>query len=169
MVHSLVLWRVDVCNGKGYDGTPRFELVSRYAERLVAEKLALESAATLKAARQRMASLSGAEGYTGALFEAYAVRSLQAGGTFDLRRSLSDTMSLVLIVPKLGAPVVVESNKVTTSNVPPSLVRVSDGKGQRWLLGSPSMANYNELPDFDCFYFHAYYGWKDDDVPPPYK
>lgn len=85
MVHSLVLWKVDVANGRGYDQTPRFELVSRYAERLVANKLALESVATLKVARQSMAPLSGAEGYAGALFEAYAIRTLQAGGTFTLR------------------------------------------------------------------------------------
>lgn len=64
-----------------------------------------------------MAPLSGTEGYAGALFEAYAVRTLQAGGTIHLR-SLSDTKSLVLLVPKLGAPVVVESNTVTTSNLP---------------------------------------------------
>eukprot|EP00978_Attheya_sp_CCMP212_P049303 scaffold646440_cov165-Attheya_sp.AAC.1 len=43
-VHSLVIWKVDVEIGRGYDGIPRFELVSRYAERLVAKKLALEAA-----------------------------------------------------------------------------------------------------------------------------
>eukprot|EP00978_Attheya_sp_CCMP212_P013568 scaffold34053_cov29-Attheya_sp.AAC.1 len=32
MVHSLVLWKVDVEVGRGYDGIPRFELVSHYAE-----------------------------------------------------------------------------------------------------------------------------------------
>ena len=72
MVHSLVLGKVDA-----YNGVPRFELVSRYAKRLVAKKLAAETAAKLKEARQCcMAPLSGAECYAGALFEAYAIRTL---------------------------------------------------------------------------------------------
>jgi hypothetical protein len=45
MVHALVLWKVDIVNGDGYEDNPRFELVSHYAERLVAHKLAVESAA----------------------------------------------------------------------------------------------------------------------------
>ena len=77
MVHALVLWKVDVVeDGEGYEDNPRFELVSRYAERLVVEKLAVESAETLKAARQSLTPLSGAEGYAGALVEAYGIRTL---------------------------------------------------------------------------------------------
>lgn len=84
-VHALVLWKVDVVVKKGYDGNPRFELLLCYAEGLVAKKLATETLATLKAARRSMAPLPGAEGRAGALFEAYAIRTLQAGGTFTVR------------------------------------------------------------------------------------
>lgn len=69
MLHSIVPWKVDIDNGE-----LRFEIVLRYAERLVAKKLALETAAKLKEARrQNMAPLSSAEGYGGAHFEAYAI------------------------------------------------------------------------------------------------
>lgn len=71
MVHSLVLWKV----GSDFTATPSFELVSRFAEKLVAEKLCLESTTKLKSARQDMAPLSGAEGYAGALFEACVIRT----------------------------------------------------------------------------------------------
>jgi hypothetical protein len=80
-VHSLVLWKID----KKYDKSPKFELVSRYAEQLVAKKLSMESTEQLKSARLGMAPLSGAEGYAGALFEAYSIRTLQAGGDFVMR------------------------------------------------------------------------------------
>lgn len=156
MVHSLVLWKVDVdvdvANGRAYDQTPRFELVSRYAERLVANKLALESIATLKAASQSMAPLSGAEGYAGALFEAYAIRTLQAGGTFTLR-SLNGKASFSLNIPSMGAPVVIETNNVTTANTPYNTVRVSDGTvAFSATLLWPTTTNF---PTFDCFYFHV--------------
>ena len=59
MVHSLVLWKV----GSDFLALPSFELVSRFAEKLVAKKLCLEAAAKLKSVRQDMAPLSGAEGY----------------------------------------------------------------------------------------------------------
>eukprot|EP00978_Attheya_sp_CCMP212_P043271 scaffold279473_cov59-Attheya_sp.AAC.2 len=66
-IHSLVLWKVV---DKKYDESPKFVLVSRYAEQLVAKKLSmLESTEQLKRARLDMPPLSGAEGYAGALFE----------------------------------------------------------------------------------------------------
>mmetsp|Transcript_21074 Transcript_21074/g.58371 ORF Transcript_21074/g.58371 Transcript_21074/m.58371 type:complete len:541 (+) Transcript_21074:42-1664(+) len=152
MVHVLILWKVDIVGGRGYDQTPRFELVSRYAECLVANKLALESVETLKAARQQMAPMSGAEGYAGALFEAYAIRTLQAGGTFTLR-NLSDKTSLTLNIPAMGSPVVIETNKVTTGNAPPSTVRVSDGNGG--FVATLLWPTTTNFPTFDCFYFHT--------------
>jgi hypothetical protein len=152
MLHALVLWKVDVADGRGYDRIPRFELVSRYAERLVANKLALESAETLKAARQSMAPLSGAEGYAGALFEAYAIRTLQVGGTFTLR-NLNGKASVSLNIPSMGAPVVIETNAVTAANTPYSTVRVYDGTSAfSATLLWPTTTNF---PTFDCFYFHT--------------
>jgi hypothetical protein len=152
MVHALVLWKVDIVDGEGYEETPRFELVSRYAERLVAHKLAVESAATLKAARQSMAPLSGAEGYAGALFEAYAIRTLQAGGTFHMR-NFNDNTSSSLNIPPMGVPVVIETNKVSTASVPASAVRVSDGAGG--FLATLLWPTTTNFPTFDCFYFHT--------------
>jgi ABC-type dipeptide/oligopeptide/nickel transport system ATPase subunit len=152
MVHALVLWKVDIVDGEGYEEDPRFELVSHYAERLVAHKLAIESAAVLKAARQSLAPLSGAEGYAGALFEAYAIRTLQAGGTFTVR-NLNDKPSFQLDIPPMGEPVVIETNKVTTTNAPASAVLVSDGDGGfKATLLWPTTTNF---PTFDCFYFHT--------------
>lgn len=152
MVHAIVLWKVDIVNGEGYEDLPRFELVSRYAERLVANKLAVESAEALKAARQSLSPLSGAEGYAGALFEAYAIRTLQKGGTFTLR-SLGDGTSSTIQIPRMGAPVVIETNKVTTTNAPATDVRIADSAGgfEPKLLW-PTTTNF---PTFDCFYFHT--------------
>jgi hypothetical protein len=138
--------------GEGYEDAPRFELVSHYAERLVAHKLAVESVAVLKAARQSLAPLSSAKGYAGALFEAYAIRTLQAGGTFTVR-NLKDNTSFQLDTPLMGDPVVIETNKVTTTNAPDSAVRVSDGAvGFLATLRWPTTTNF---PTFDCFYFHT--------------
>eukprot|EP00978_Attheya_sp_CCMP212_P031661 scaffold120560_cov56-Attheya_sp.AAC.3 len=87
-VHALVLWSVQKDeNGKMlYEAPPKFDLVSRYAESLVAKKLAEEAPDKLSAALNKMAPMSGAEGYVGALFEAYVIRKLQNGGRFTLRR-----------------------------------------------------------------------------------
>ena len=147
MVHSLVLWKVD-----SYDEVPRFELVSRYAERLDAKKLAAETAAKLKEARQNLAPMSGAQGYAGALFEAYAIRTLQAGGSFVVR-SLSGKASFSLQVPALGTPVVIETNTVSTATVPYNIIRIAAGQNSfAATLLWPTTTNF---PTFDCFYFHT--------------
>jgi hypothetical protein len=103
-----------------------------------------------------MAPLSDAEGYAGALFEAYAVRTLQEGGNFTMRRlngsNANGTASIS--IPRLTtAPVVVESNTLTATQVSYDDVRVSDGNGM-WSprLLWPSTTNF---PTFDCFYFHT--------------
>jgi hypothetical protein len=151
MVHSLVLWKV----GSDFLALPSFELVSRFAEKLVAKKLCLEAAAKLKSVRQDMAPLSGAEGYAGALFEAYAIRTIQAGCTFDLR-SLEDgtTVKTLCIPPFTSDPVVVESNDLTETIVPSDTVRVSEPESEHFLtrLLWPTTTNF---PTFDCFYFHT--------------
>ena len=150
MVHSLVLWKM----GTTYTDKPSFALVSRYAEKLVAKQLCLEAAAKLKIARQDLAPLSGAEGYAGALFEAYAIRTIQEGCTLSLR-SLDNGTVKEVSVPAIGAdPVVVESNDLTESIVPYESVRVSgtvDGQFLARILW-PTTTNF---PTFDCFYFHT--------------
>jgi hypothetical protein len=148
LVYALVLWKVD---GEDYEGAVRFELVSRFAENLVARKLTLDTLEELKAARKRMAPLSGAKGYAGALFEAYAIRTLQAGGTFTMR-NLSDDTTSSLKIPPLGDPVVIETNKVTISDAPAEKVRRADGKGG--FLGTLLWPTTTNFPTFDCFYFH---------------
>lgn len=151
VVHSLVLWKV----GNDFTATPSFELVSRYAARLVAQKLCLESAATLKSARQDMAPLSVAEGYAEALFEAYAIRTIQAGCTLDMR-SLEDgrTVKTLCIPPFSSDRIIVEHNDLTETVVPYDDVRVSDPESGQFStrLLWPTTANF---PTFDCFYFHT--------------
>lgn len=150
MVHSLVLWK----KGKNYTDQPRFELVSRFAEKLVAKQLCREAAAKLKSAREDLAPLSGAEGYAGALFEAYAIRTIQEGRTLSLRSLDNDSVKQVS-VPAIGTdPVVVESNNLTKSIVPYESVRISgavDGQFLSRILW-PTTTNF---PTFDCFYFHT--------------
>jgi len=149
MVHSLVLWKTDP---GGYLADPRFELVSRFAEKLVVQKLCLEAAEILKSARQDLAPLSGAEGYAGALFEAYAIRTIQKGCTLSLR-SLDDNTVKVVIVPPIEAePVVVENNNLTASIVPYHTVRVRANEKFSARLLWPTTTNF---PTFDCFYFHT--------------
>jgi 5'-deoxynucleotidase YfbR-like HD superfamily hydrolase len=100
MVHSLVKRIVPKdADGKfQYLEDPKFELVSRYAESVVAKKLAKEQALKLKQALEEMSPLSGAEGYAGALFEAYAIRRIQAGGDFAAR-SLDAGASKTICIP----------------------------------------------------------------------
>ena len=151
MVHSLVLWKID----NDFAATPSFELVSRYAERLVAKKLCLESATKLKSAREDLAPLSGAEGYAGALFEAYAIRRIQAGCTLDMR-SLEDgrTVKSLCIPPISSDPIIVENNDLTETTVPYDDVRISDPESEQFSnrLLWPTTTNF---PTFDCFYFHT--------------
>jgi hypothetical protein len=85
-VHSLVLWltKKDAQGNYMFEGRPTFLMVSRYVERSVSAKLAKETLKKLKKARSKLAPLSGAEGYAGAMFEVYAIRRLQAGDSFSL-------------------------------------------------------------------------------------
>jgi hypothetical protein len=155
-VHALVLWSVQKDkNGKMlYEARPKFDLVSRYAESLVAEELAEEATNTLSAALREMAPMSGAEGYAGALFEAYAIRKLQSGGRFTLRHlgtSTEKVLNLVSISHK--APIVVQGNILSERLVPIEDVRVRSG-GKEWIpcLLWPTTTHF---PTFDCFYFDS--------------
>ena len=67
LVHSLVLWKTGVTEESlsaspqdKYLSVPRFEMVSRFAEKMVAKKLSRETVAKLKSARHDLAPLSGA-------------------------------------------------------------------------------------------------------------
>jgi hypothetical protein len=53
----------------------------------------------------------------------------------------------------MGVPVVIETNKVTTTNAPTSAVRVSDGAGG--FLATLLWPTSTNFPTFDCFYFHT--------------
>ena len=108
----------------------------------------------LKAAWSSMLPLSGAEGYAGALFEAFAIRTIQQGGNFTLR-SLTDgkVQDITLSIPCIEAgPIVVEGNNLTTDLVSYDDVRVKDGKAWSPRLLWPTTTNF---PTFDCFYFHT--------------
>lgn len=121
-VHALVLWMVDDVN---YAAEPNFAMVSRYAERLVATKLAKEKMEDLKEAMKSLSPLSGAEGYAGALFEAYAIRKLQNGCKLKMRSLEEDGRKLEVQIPKMTVdPVVVEGNKLSSNKVKYASVRV---------------------------------------------
>lgn len=146
-VHSLVLWKV---TNQKYEETPTFGLVSQYAEHLVAKKLAKETAHTLRTTRQELRPLSGAEGYAGALFEAYAIRILQGSGKFTLRSlegSATKTVDLVLKTMETE-PIEIECNKLMTAGLDHDKLSVDDGNPR---LLWPTTTNF---PTFDCCYFH---------------
>ena len=140
--------------GTVYMDDPSFELVSRFAEKLVAKKLCLEAVAKLKSARQDMAPLSGAEGYAGALFEAYAIRTIQEGCTLSLRSLDDDTIKQVSVPTSRAEPVVVESKDLTASIVPYDSVRIA-GTGFGQFLPRLLWPTTTNFPTFDCFYFHT--------------
>lgn len=156
-VHALVLWSVQK-DEKGkmlYEAPPKFDLVSRYAESLVAKKLAEEATDTLSAALKEMAPMSGAEGYAGALFEAYAIRKLQSGGRFTLRRLGTTTEKVVNLVPISNKPpIVVQGNVLSEKLVPIKDVRVRSADEKEWIpcILWPTTTNF---PTFDCFYFDS--------------
>lgn len=58
-----------------------------------------------------------------------------------------------LNVPRMGVLVVIETNKVTTTNAPASAVRVSDGAGG--FLATLLWPTTTNFPTIDCFYFHT--------------
>lgn len=161
-VHALILWKV---SDKNYTEYPIFTLVSQYAEHLVAKQLVKEETNKLRDAMQALQPLSGAEGYAGALFEAYAVRSLQSGGTFEYRElddaninimedggkfrrnvTCQDKNSLSLMKMETE-PIEIESNKLDIFNIE----QLSLDDGQPRLLW-PSVRNF---PTFDCIYIYA--------------
>ena len=148
-VHSLVLWNVNV-NNKKYEVYPTFSMVSRYAEKLVAKKLARTELHLLKATQSRLSSVSGASGYAGAMFEAYAIRVLQNEGSFPLRpldvNSGSPAFNLVLAAMDDDQVVEVEGNELTKQLLP--FQKLNKAKP---LLLWPTTTNF---PSFDCFYFY---------------
>jgi hypothetical protein len=88
------------------------------------------------------------------LFEAYAIRTLQSGGTFFLRRlcvgRTTETKDLV-VPPLVNLPIVVETNSLTEATVPFDSLRHLDattGKQPARLLW-PTTTNF---PTFGCFY-----------------
>ena len=99
--------------------------------------------------------LSGAEAYADALFEAYAIRTIQGGCTLDMR-SLGDgkTVKTLCIPPFSADPTIVESNDLTETIVPYDDVRVLDSESGQFSprLLWPTTTNF---PSFDCFYFHT--------------
>lgn len=154
MVHSLVRWEV----GKKLDGSycyredVRFELVSRYAERLVAKKLSVYDSTRLDNTRRSLQTLCGAEGYAGALFEAFAIRKFLAGGSFVLQSVDGDKKATHTIdVPRIKEPVVVESNTLSTATVPLKSVHTPAENGT--FVPNVLWPTTTNFPTFDAYYF----------------
>lgn len=160
MVHSLVRWDVgkNVDDRYCYRDDVRFELVSRYAERLVAKKLSVYDSTRLDNTRRSLQNLCGAEGYAGALFEAFAIRKFLVGGSFVLQSVDGDKKATHIIeVPRIKEPVVIESNTLSRATAPLDSVHIPAENGTfvpkvLW----PTTTNF---PTFDAYYFD-----KDGDV-----
>ena len=157
MVHSLCLWNCATKNGEDdYRGDVSCSLVSRFAERLVAEKLYASDSAELNKTRRALAPVPGAESYAGALFEAYAIREFLRGGIFHVRPLNGDKEkngAYTIDVPEMSDPVVVESNTLSLATVPPKTVhlKAADNSWTPRLLW-PTTTNF---PTFDAYYFHT--------------
>jgi hypothetical protein len=158
LLHSLLLWKPAKEDGNyNYETNARFELVSRFAEKKAAEKLAKYDLALLLRFRWCLRAGCGAEAYSGALIEAYAIKKIWEGGTFKIpcleTGKGQETMELK-IAPMGGAPVVAECNALTPSAVPLDSVgeRADDDKSWKPKLLWPLTSN---VPTFDCFYFHT--------------
>jgi len=154
-VHSLVLWSVEKDKDGKYmfEENPVFSLISRYVERLVSAKLVTETIENLKQARASLQPLSGAEGYAEALFDAYAIRKLQAGGTFSMRRlsiGLTNETIQLVVPPLIKEPVIVETNSLSEAVVPFATLRELNESGRQLArILWPMSPNF---PTFDCFY-----------------
>jgi hypothetical protein len=153
-----VLWKPRVKEDGSFDfrAAVSFDLVSRYAETMVAAKLAKRDLHELRDARLRLSSVAGAEGYAGALFEAFAVKTIRGGGTFEIvsLESTKKSEKLEITIPKMnGEPVIIACNTLTESTVELKSVHVKDGSSCYepkflWPLTT-------KFPTFDCFYFHT--------------
>ena len=158
IVHSLVLWsfKSNAAGLEKYFDEPVYSIVSRYAEVKVAQQLSEETTEDLRQTRKNLSQVSGAEGYAGALFEAYAIRKLQAGGTFSLRslgKGANASKSKQILIKDLNKrdPVVIETNKLTKTSVPFDALCVVDEDSNTRLpcLLWPTTTNF---PTFDCFF-----------------
>lgn len=158
MVHSLVRWEVQKSSGGEYEYEKdvRFQLVSRYAETLVAKKLRAYDLEKLNKTRSELAPLSGAAGYVGAIFEAYAIRRFLLGGAFVLQSLEGEDTKETIEVPQLGEDdlQVLEANILSKTTVPLDRVhrRHSSGGGWSPKLLWPTTTNF---PTFDAAYFHT--------------
>ena len=154
MVHALVRWEPpkNADQSFKYDGDISFDLVSRYAEAMVAQKLYKENLTELKETTAKLRSLPGAEGYAGALFEAYAVRRFLGGGTF-LLEGLQGQASKSITIPKLGDAVVLQCNALSADTVPYGeiLQQATDGAWRPRMVWPTT----NNFPTFDFYYFHT--------------
>lgn len=154
MVHALVQWEPSKNADQSfkYDGDISYDLVSRYAEACVSQKLYKETLVKLKTTTEMIRSLPGAEGFAGALFEAYAVRRFLEGGTF-LLQGLEGQASKSIIVPQLGDAVVLNCNTLSKDTAPYGEVlrQTTDGAWCPCIVWPTT----NSFPTFDLYYFHT--------------
>jgi hypothetical protein len=110
MVHAQVLWEPKLkANGKyDYRGGVRFGLVSRFAEEGCGKTLKYSEydLTALSRARRKLSPVSGAEGYAGALFEAYAIKKIFGGGHPGSEVELRHILHLKKYPPKRYAVLV---------------------------------------------------------------
>jgi hypothetical protein len=155
VVHALVRWTTAEVQGKiNYRDQGRLELVSRHAEKLVAQKLTVHNAQTLGQLRSQVLGIPGAEGYADALFEAFAIRRIRDGGDF-LISGLEGQKSISINIPAmLGEEHLVEisSNTLDQTTCPLDRVHVEAEDSFESRLLWPTTNNF---PTFDAYYFHT--------------
>ena len=140
-----------------YRGDVSFRLVSRFVEQKVARKLMEHEMSELWDARRQLSALSGAAGYAGALFEAYAIKTICNGGDFTIFKNENHqqcvTLSTIKVPVLKGEPAILHPNKLDRSSLPfdKLLERTTDGTKFKPRLIWPETNNF---PTFDSYYLH---------------
>lgn len=162
MVHALLLWRTETPSNEedgkyNLKGKVTYSLVSGYASKSVAQKLvAVSEMADLRLCLQKLPLVAGAEGYRGALFEAFAIKSIREGGELNICDNRnSGTLSIVktLTVPRLqdAAVITLPNNELSTKTLPLEKLLKEDSETGRYeaRLVWPETSNF---PAFDAIY-----------------
>jgi hypothetical protein len=131
---------------ENYTREPIYRVVSSYAERQVAKKLAQMQHEDLRRTLISFSAVDATKAYYGAMFEAFAIRSIQNGGEFRMQQLGGDDTS-TLWIDKLDndSIIAVDGAKLTSEIAPYGLYT-------KKLLLWPSIPNF---PTFDCFYYNG--------------
>ena len=109
----------------------------------------------LRDARRKLSPISGAEGYAGALFEAYAIKTICNGGKFTILKNESQQRSTLVTIdvpPLEEDPTALHTNTLDRSSLPfDTLLEQTETKKFKPRLVWPETNNF---PTFDAYYLH---------------